>query len=107
MSVVYAWGQADRGTGFGSAHLFPRDAATGLVDGHRALCGQDPTARHNGNVADSVAFRLAPDDAPRCSKCVLREEWGFCDKCGHSTRQLIKGCPCCESWLTAGREVPA
>lgn len=62
-----AWGQADRGSGFGQAHLFWRDAATGLDDGHTAACGYNPT-RHNGQARD-VAFRPAPDDAPRCSKC--------------------------------------
>ena len=105
--IVYRWGQADRGAGFGFAHLFPRDAATGLDDGHRALCGQDPTARHNGRVADAVSFRAAPDDAPRCAKCELRAEAGFCDRCGHSYGQLIAGCPCCESWRSVGRRVPA
>jgi hypothetical protein len=97
--IVYRWGQADRGSGFGFAHLFPRDAALGIDDGHRALCGQDPTARHNGQVAEEVRFRAEPTvpEAPRCSKCVLREEWGFCHSCGHSARQLIAGCACCES----------
>lgn len=97
MSIVYAWGQADRGQGFGLAHLFPRDAATGLDDGHRALCGQDPTARHNGAIAAEVAFRPAPADAGRCRKCETGADWGFCATCGHSTRQLTAGCACCES----------
>jgi hypothetical protein len=105
--IFYRWGQADRGSGFGFAHLFPRDAGTGLDDGHRALCGQDPTARHNGQVAEEVRFQAAPDDATRCMKCELREAWGFCDKCGHSARQLIAGCACCESWRNVGREVVA
>lgn len=95
--IIYRWGQADRGSGFGFAHLFPRDAVMDIDDGHRALCGQDPTARHNGRVADAVRFQAAPDDAPRCSKCQLGETFGFCERCGHSHRQLIAGCACCES----------
>lgn len=71
MSYVYLWGQADRnrGAGWSFAHLFPRDEATGLDEGHKAACGYDPTARHNGNIAESVSFRVAPDDTPRCSRC--------------------------------------
>jgi len=68
---VVRWGQADRGTGFGFAHLFWRDAATGLDEGHRAVCGYDPT-RHNGQARD-VQFRPAADDAVRCERCLTRE----------------------------------
>lgn len=64
------WGQADRGNGYGSAHLFWRDAATGLDDGHQAACGHNPT-KHNGQARD-VTFRPAPDDAARCSKCAAK-----------------------------------
>lgn len=101
--IRYEWGQADRGTGFGLAHLFPRDAVTGIDDGHRPLCRQDPTKRHNGRIAESVQFRPAAEAAVRCQKCELRAEWGYCEKCGHSVRHLIEGCPCCESWRNVGR----
>lgn len=69
--IVWKWGQADRGGGFGFAHLFPRDATTELDAGHRAHCGYDPT-RHNGQARD-VQFRAAPVDAVRCSKCLASE----------------------------------
>ena len=71
---IVLWGQADRnrGAGFGFAHLFWRDAETGLDNGHQAVCGYDPT-RHNGVALEQVTFRPAPDDAPRCSRCETRE----------------------------------
>lgn len=63
--IVWLWGQADRqrGAGWSFAHLWPRDAGTGLDEGHVAFCGYDPT-----DGAD-VVFRAAPADAPRCSRC--------------------------------------
>ena len=63
---VWRWGQADRrrGGGWSFAHLFPRDAETGLDEGHQARCGYDPT-----HGTDGVVFRAAPEDAPRCSRC--------------------------------------
>ena len=65
--TVWLWAQADRqrGAGWSIAHLFPRDAETGLDHGYEAHCGYDPTKLPFGDVV----FRAAPDDAPRCSRC--------------------------------------
>lgn len=70
---IVMWGQADRGGGFGFAHLFWRNAANqgAIDDGHQAVCGYDPT-RHNGQARD-VRFQPAGEDAVRCSKCERRE----------------------------------
>lgn len=69
---VVAWAQADRGQGFGGAHLFWRDAETGLDEGHRAVCGYNPT-RHNGQARD-VQFRPAAPEAARCRHCEARAD---------------------------------
>lgn len=66
-------GRPPGGAGWSFAHLFPRDAAVPAIDaGHQARCGYNPT-RHNGVVVDEVRFRLAPEDAPRCSRCEAAE----------------------------------
>lgn len=62
-----AWGQADSGRGFGSAHLFWIEPDGPGLASWRAVCGHNPT-RHNGVVRDAV-FRAAAPDAPRCSRC--------------------------------------